>query len=105
MHNLFMRNGDLIYFLKYCVVLPVLTLVVGFSLIYFILYVIIEAWNMMKSSKQDNLNWCCKIGNEYNIMPGTSWGTLDAKSPLKTEWSKRFCDNIIGGGGRNNCQK
>ena len=106
MHNLFRRYCELIY----CAVAPVLTIVVTFSLMYLILHVMESGKNILTERKdilteqEDNLNWCCKIGNKYNIIPAESWGTVDESNPLRTEWSHRFCDNIIGGGGRSNCQ-
>ena len=49
--------------------------------------------------RANNLNWCCRIGYQYNIIPRKTWGTVNKNNPLKMEWRKRACDNLIGGKG------
>ena len=54
--------------------------------------------------KAMNLSRCCKIAKQFNIIQGKSWGTLKTNSPIKAEWGERFCDNLVGGSKRINCQ-
>ena len=56
------------------------------------------------NNDKEDLNWCCNISSEYNIIPEKSWGTLDESNPLRTEWGKALCDIITGGSGRSNCK-
>ena len=50
------------------------------------------------------LDWCCQMGNKYNIIPQKSWGSMDESNPLKAEWADKLCDSIIGGSDKTNCK-